>query len=305
MNVKLFGGGSVCMLQYTGNQRHLTCDPIGHDPIRRLDMKKTIVFLLCFILFTTTASAGSGPDQTSLTIAFNDTISKPWKWQENGHYVGPFLDLMDEIARRSGITLTLEPLPWKRVLVEMKAGAIDGFMGGYKTPDRESFADFLEMPITWSMISIFVLKGNEFPFNSIEDLYGKTIGIIRGYTTSSEFDTAWKLGRIKVYEVGNYVNLVKMLDSERLETIAGATSTLKAHFIDMKMQKRFVALPHPVDGPKPVYICLSKAARIPDRENLIARMNQAVKDIESEHVFEKIAAKYGYDKCLVFGCEAR
>jgi len=38
--------------------------------------------------------------------------------------------------------------------------------------------------------SVFVKKGREFDFNRIEDLYGKTVGIQRGWFVSDEFDKA-------------------------------------------------------------------------------------------------------------------
>lgn len=239
-----------------------------------------------------------------LLMAFNDTISKPWKWKTNGEYVGPFIDVMQEVAERSGITIRMVPLPWKRVLKELAEGQIDGFFGGYKTPAREAAADFLYMPMGWAVLSIFVRKGEVFPFQKIEDLYGKRIGIVRGFTTSPEFDRAMREGLISVDEAGNYSSLVKMLDAKRVDGIAGVTSTLQAHIEAMHLTDRLVMLPHPVTGPKPIYICVSKRADIPNREKLIARMNQAMNDMEQDHAFEKIARKYGYGKCMVFGCVA-
>ncbi|MBU1169393.1 MAG: transporter substrate-binding domain-containing protein [Proteobacteria bacterium] len=267
-------------------------------------MIKKIKFV-CFAFiafFSAITFACSDQAPQVLEIAFNDTVSKPWKWKENGNYVGPFLDVMQEVANRSGIKITLNPLPWKRVLAEMKAGVMDGFIGGYKTPEREIFADFLDTPICWTTISVFVRKGNEFPFHSIDYLYGKKIGIVRGYSTSNEFDIAWKNGKITVIELGSYESLVKMLDADRLDGIAGATSTIQAHFINMKRMNRFVNLPHLIIGPKPIYICLSKNSKILNRQDLIAKMNKAIRDMEKDQSFEKISQKYGYDKCIVFGC---
>ena len=235
-------------------------------------------------------------------MAFNNTVSKPWKWKENGKFVGPFIDVMQQVADRSGIHVELKPLPWKRVLLEMKSGTVDGFFGGYKTAERETFSLFVETPISWSMLSIFVRKGEAFPFAGIEDLYGRKIGIVRGYNTSVEFDQAADEKKILVEETSNYVSLIKMLAAGRIEGIVGATSTIQAHLVDMNWTDRFSMLPIPVAGPKPIYICLSKQAKIINQEKLADKMNQALKAMETENVFEEIAKKYGYSKCVVFGC---
>ncbi|WP_319406100.1 transporter substrate-binding domain-containing protein [uncultured Desulfosarcina sp.] len=259
----------------------------------------------CFVgilFFSTIPFADSVHADQLLVMAFNDTTSKPWKWKDNGKYIGPFIDVIQEVADRSGIKVMLVPLPWKRALKMIEEGTIDGSFGGYKTPEREAFAVFLDTPLSWAVLSIFVRKGEEFSFQKIEDLYGKRIGIVRGYTTSEEFDHAMKEGMIPVSESGNYGSLVKMLDGKRIEAIAGVTSTLQAHFADMNLTERFVRLPHPITAPKPIYICVSKKSKIFNREKTIAKMNQAMKDMEQENVFEKISQKYGYNKCIIFGC---
>ena len=140
--------------------------------------------------------------------------------------------------------MRLVPLPWKRVLRQLEEGQIDGFFG--------------YAPWSWAVLSIFVRKGEVFPFQKIEDLYGKRIGIVRGFTTSPEFDRAMREGLISVDESGSYGSLIKMLDAKRIDGIAGVASTLQAHFDDMHLTGRFVMLPHPITGPKPIYICVSK-----------------------------------------------
>jgi len=259
-------------------------------------------WLIGMMLFSGIFSLCSAQADQPLVMAFNDTTSKPWKWEENGKYVGPFMDVMQEVADRSGVKVVLKAMPWARVLAEMKEGIIDGSFGGYKNAEREEVAMFLDVPMSWNTVSIFVRKGEEFPFDKIEDLYGKRIGIVRRYTTSKEFDQAMKEGKIPVEEVDDYRNLVRMLDAERIKGIAGATAAIQAHFTDMKMSDRCVALPHFVSAARPVYICISRTAKISNREAVVAKMSQVIRDMEKEKIFEKISQKYGYDKCTVFGC---
>lgn len=266
-------------------------------------MKKSTIIILT-VLMSALVSVITAHAGRPLVMAFNETVSPPWKWIQDGRYAGPFLDVMQEVAARSGIEVVLTPKPWARVLKEVEAGSIDGAFGGYKTPEREQTAVFLDAPMAWTVIFLFVKKEKTFPFGKIEDLYGKGIGIVRGYTTGAEFDRAMQAGKIKVESAGSYQSLVKMLQAGRVEGVA-ATTTILAHFADMNLAGRFVKLPHPVTDPIPIYICLSKRAAIEDRDATIARMNRAMAEMQKDNAFEKIAATYGYDRCAVFGCPVR
>ncbi|GAB6910010.1 hypothetical protein DESC_260127 [Desulfosarcina cetonica] len=263
-----------------------------------------ILFSVAVLLFAEIPVVFSAQVPRLLVIAFNDTVSKPWKWKENGKYTGPFLDVMREVAKRSGVMVEMRPLPWKRVLRDLETGHIDGFFGGYKTPEREELAEFLDVPMGWATLAVFVRKREAFPFEKIEDLYGKKIAIVRGYTTGEKFDRAVEEKKILVNEVGDYRQMIKMLGAGRVEAIAGAAETMQANFVDMGLADRFTMLPHPITDPKPIYICISKKSNLANREEIVAKMNQAIKSMKRENVFAEIAQRYGYDRCMVFGCRA-
>jgi len=59
----------------------------------------------------------------------------------------------------------------------------------------------MDVPMHYSASYIFVKKGKEFKFDSITDLYGKTIGNLRGFVVSKEFDKAVEDKKIIIEEV--------------------------------------------------------------------------------------------------------
>ncbi len=48
-------------------------------------------------------------------IAFVDNDAFPYKWKENGKYIGALFDIVQEAKRRTGIDFKMYPVPSKRL----------------------------------------------------------------------------------------------------------------------------------------------------------------------------------------------
>lgn len=147
-----------------------------------------------FAVLTLLAVLGSTVVQSAvaqqvLNFATLDEFS-PFTWKDNGQAKGIDIDIVKEMCQRIGVKCDIRFYPWKRVLTYTEQGKSDGGFGAFKNPTREAFAYFLEYPVHYSTYSVFVKKGHEFSFKKIEDLYGKNIGINRGFKLNKEFDEA-------------------------------------------------------------------------------------------------------------------
>ncbi len=63
----------------------------------------------------------------------------PLCFLENGNVKGIEIDLMTELARREGFTLTPRALPWARAQEQVRSGEADAFVT-ITTPEREEYA---------------------------------------------------------------------------------------------------------------------------------------------------------------------
>jgi len=138
-----------------------------------------------------------------------DAENPPFMYGQNGKAAGVYPAVIAAVFARLNIPVRLEVRPWKRALAEMDEGK--GGVGGiYKNDERAQKYDFSE-PILTENTAVYFNKANPVDFNTIADLYGKRVGVIRGWSYGDEFDAARKAGKIKVDEGANdKINLQKL-----------------------------------------------------------------------------------------------
>ncbi len=249
-----------------------------------------------FAVLTLLAVLGSTVVQSAvaqqvLNFATLDEFS-PFTWKDNGQAKGIDIDIVKEMCQRIGVKCDIRFYPWKRVLTYTEQGKSDGGFGAFKNPTREAFAYFLEYPVHYSTYSVFVKKGHEFSFKKIEDLYGKNIGINRGFKLNKEFDEAANTNKIRVKEVEDMETNIKKLIRSRIAGIAGNYHETLILLKKMRLSDQVVSLPYPIIPPKGAYLMISKAANIPNKMQLIDKMNGILKAMYDDGTVDQINAKY-------------
>ena len=254
--------------------------------------KKTVrmALLLVFMMAVTCPGIASQP----LQMAFIDTDAVPFKWTVNGKRTGPIIDIMAEVSRRAEVEVTLVPLPARRIDAYLEAGAIGGAFGLSRKASRSKVALFLNPPIGLLDAHLFVIRGKEFHFTKIEDLYGKKVGLVRGLVFGPAFDAGVRAGKITVEAAPAYDSLLKMLLLRRVDAAASPAPVLYNHIERMGLSDSVMALPHPLRPDFGLYVVVSRAATIPKKQELIRRMETALADMAREGVFDRIYGHYGY-----------
>lgn len=139
-----------------------------------------------------------------------DLANPPFMYVKNGKAAGLYPFLVQEVFRKMEIPVTIQPLPWKRAIKEADAGQA-GIAGIYKNPEREKKYDYSQALFQEKLV-IFVRKENLFSYQKIDDLKGKKIGVIRGWSYGEKFDTAREKGMFVVEEAkGDAQNFKKLL----------------------------------------------------------------------------------------------
>jgi polar amino acid transport system substrate-binding protein len=92
--------------------------------------------LWCLVVFAIVVSTSVGAREMVLTCG---EAYPPLCFVENGAVKGIEIDLMNELARRFGFTLTPRALPWARAQQQVKTGEADAFIT-ITTPEREEYA---------------------------------------------------------------------------------------------------------------------------------------------------------------------
>ncbi len=199
------------------------------------------------------------------------------------HMVGQELDLP--------VVLPAQELPWSRSLAYLEDGQLDMVAGIYWTEERAEKFLFTE-PFTNIERAIFVKNGHEFFFERLEDLIGKTGGIVRGSATGGTFDAFRIQHNLNIEEVDDNTQSFKKLVARRIDYIPLSYYSGVRIINDLGLTKQVVTLPHPFEL-SPLRIALSKQSSCAD---LVSQINDLLKRFQDDGTIERLIGKYAVPK---------
>lgn len=147
---------------------------------------RTFIALAAASAIALTACGGSTPSDEGLqgqtvVVAF-DSDSPPFTAMENGTLSGFDVDVMDEVAKRSGFTLEKRPLPFDGVLPSLLAGQAQiGAASMSITEQRQKVVDF---STPYFQTGIVLATRPDSPVQSVEDLRGRSVAVRTGSNNS-------------------------------------------------------------------------------------------------------------------------
>ncbi|OUR95238.1 hypothetical protein A9Q84_15460 [Halobacteriovorax marinus] len=207
-----------------------------------------------------------------------------------GEIVGVDVEIIREAFKRLKIPIQFKLAPLRRVLRNIKNGSVDGAISMLHYSEREQFYHYSNNPLHNSKLLVYVNRNTHFEYKSLSDLYGKQIGIRRGYNFSKEFDQAKKDRLFSVVELENSVQLIKMLKKNRLDLIIDKQRTidfiLKTSLGDLKAVGQ-------MGLDLPAYFVFSKLSKIRNKEELIMKIDNILKTMTLQGEISKIVRKYG------------
>ncbi|MFZ6747042.1 substrate-binding periplasmic protein [Undibacterium sp. JH2W] len=142
--------------------------------------------------------------------------------------------LFDFIAREENLQIQQQRSPWPRAMRAAENG--EGVLYGVsKTREREKIFHF-SLPVQSKYMFLVTRSDAQFPFNTMADLKGKTIGIQRGFSYGDQFD-ALKDNLFKV-EVDNHAPLSRIYKLLFRRMDAGLFSALRKdpRFLERRLQ---------------------------------------------------------------------
>jgi polar amino acid transport system substrate-binding protein len=157
-----------------------------------------------------TPTVAPTPTKTSDLIIAVDSGNAPFMYEKDNQAAGLYPLLIQDAFKRMSVAATVEAYPWKRALAMGESGEV-GIGGIYKTETRLKIYDY-SAPLFSEKLLIYVKKGNGFEFNSVNDLEGRTLGVMSGWSYGDTFDQAKAQGLFKVQEVStDAANFEKLL----------------------------------------------------------------------------------------------
>ena len=236
------------------------------------NLKAKITLLVIMVLGV--ASLGASSRETTLYYAA--THFPPWDINIEGNQPsGINADIIRSLAEELGLTFKPYPCNWKRCLALLEDGTIDmaGTVG--RKPQRERYLHFIEP--TYAKVPdkvIYLHAKSKLKVEDYEDLYQlKTIGIERGAKVSPRFDQDSKLMK---YDVTKLAQLLKMLNSNRLDVVVGNEVVIDYMIKEMGLQGKFQKADFRFLSEGMEYMAMSKKSphvnRLPEISKIIHQM---------------------------------
>jgi len=226
-------------------------------------------------------------------VAQADTVTAaqdPWPpfVQEKGE-PGLSVDLVRAALEHEGYELEMTIMPWARAIDQVKNGNIDVLVATWYTEERSDYLRYSE-PYMQNQLKFIKQAGDDFEFNGLDSLTGKTVGVVRGYGYGDDFLNATNFSRPETSSIGS--NLLK-LDAGRidltLEDEIVALSTMKSEGIDSSKYD-FTNNALSVND-----LHVTSGVANARSEEIIAAFNRGLAAIRENGTMAELLAKYGVE----------
>lgn len=237
-------------------------------------------------LFALISSSSAVLAEVSIKIA--SLAWEPYIGDEikNNGYVG---ELIIKAFAIKGYNPEIVYLPWARAVMMTKTGCFEAYGPEYYSEDiKNDFFFSKEFP--GGPLGFFKMKKNRINYRRLEDLKPYSIGIVRGYVNTAEFDSA---GYLKKEDVTNDEMNFRKLIAGRVDLIVCDKKVgefiIRQHFKDRAGEIEFMS--PPLEENKKLFLCVSK--KIPGALKIIEDFNEGVRLLLEEESFEEMMKRNG------------
>ena len=208
--------------------------------------------------------------------------SEPLGYIENGTPKGEHVDYLKAIADKTGIKIDIQVVPKKKLFAAMGSGDADCaiFFRSKKWDDSVEYCSKIRD------IKILAVNRKGVPLNSFEDLHSSTrVGVLANTAISSEFDND---SGIKKISVPDYETMIKLLDSERIDT--GVGNAIVLSYLINKMGKAGTIQTEGITlGKKTQWLQFSKKSA---NLALMEKFKTAVEELQADGTFDSILTSH-------------
>lgn len=203
---------------------------------------------------------------------------------------GVVTELANAAFERVGHTTTIEWYPWLRAMKLVTHGKADVALGGYYSSKRAKTYHFSNPLFTINIGFVALKELNITKYKNLNSLKNYSIGTMRGWAYTDEFD---KADFLKKDYVVNQIVATRMLFAKRVDMIAISVPVFQheAKLLGYHDMSDVVVLSPLLDS-KELYLMFSLSN--PDHLQLADDFNRGLAEIRADGTFEKIMARHNF-----------
>ena len=253
-----------------------------------MKMKKVIsVVLACACVFSF-AACGSKSDSSKSDSAKSDKKEKlvmatnaefpPFEYYDGDEVVGIDAEFAAAIADKLGMDLKIEDMAFDSIIPAVQSGKADIGAAGMTVTDRATQVDFSDSYYTGVQV---IIVTDDSDIAEPDDLKGKKIGVQQG-TTGDIYSTD-DFGDDNVERFNKGMEAVQALQQGKIDAV----------IIDNQPAKTFVEENEGLKILETSYVEEDYALAIKKgNDDLVKKVNDAIKELKEDGTFDKIVAKY-------------
>ena len=251
-----------------------------------MKMKKLISVGLVLACAVTLAACGSkkegaddkGEDKKTLVMATNAEFP-PYEFYEGDEIVGIDAEFAAAIAEKLGMELKIEDMAFDSIISAVQGGKADIGVAGLTVDEkRKKSVDFTDTYYTGRQV---IIVTEDSTIAGPDDLEGKKIGVQQG-TTGDQYTTD-DYGDENIERFNKGMEAVMSLTQGKVDAVV----------IDDQPAKTFVSQNEGLKILETEYIEEDYAMAVKKgNQELIKKVNDAIKALKDDGTFDKIVAKY-------------
>lgn len=242
--------------------------------------KNSMTLFIVFIYLTTFISSAE-----TLTVMLYEGANPPYSIVKDGKQQGIFVDLFAKISAITPYTFIFKSAPPARALREFDLGRIDIEPGVNEVwRQNAKVLGKYTIPYGHSNEIIVFKEKNSIKITKAKDLYGKAVGIVRGYSYP-KFDQAFENKLITKVSNRSEKLLLKQLMADRIKYLFIGDITIK-YYMQQNPQYRDLVIGDMVSS-------VAVKLRVhPSKAYIIETLNTALRALIAQGEIDKIYQKY-------------
>lgn len=216
-----------------------------------------------------------GAAQRELTVATD--LWPPFRLEKQGHLEGIDMDMWAELGKRLDLRVRIIRAPWGRCINMLRDGTAQAMSGLARTPEREAFISFVNVPYHVCSAAFYTLTEREWLIRNYDDLSSRSVAHVLGAGTFEPFASDPKL--IK-FGVTTESQLPPLLLSGRVDLFIAADCQMDYDLTRQRLTDAIRKEPYSPASQSPLYIGFSRKA------NVDVELQQAIEDTMNQMLLD-------------------
>lgn len=252
-------------------------------------MRIVILFLALSLIPVAVGRPASAGERT-LVVGTDEW--PPYEYATENGVSGIATDIVQTVLERMGVGVeSLSQFPWVRGLRMLEGGELDVLYAGIYDQERLAYVRYHSEPLVSSRWVLFARKGmGAKSYESLNDLRGRTLGVVRGYSYTPEINDLLQDNKL-VVEASTDEAILELLVRGRVDF--ALCDMLNCQYLSNRLGLDYTiqVVPGPPLSEITLYALFNRATI---SESFVKRFDKELRALKAENTYGDILRKHLY-----------